>query len=243
MPDQIFANPRLVEIYDIFDGTRRDLDHYYALAKELDAQSILDIGCGTGCFACGAAERGFEIIGVDPAKASLDFARQKPWAEKVRWIHGTASDVEVQGLDLALMTGNVAQVFITDPEWEETIRAIHRCLKPNGYFIFEVRAPKKEAWKEWHRQSTLSQKDIPEIGKVEAWCDLVDVSGELVKFRWNYSFESDGALIQSDSTLRFRSKDAIQKSLIQAGYDVVDIRDAPDRPGKEFVFLCKKREA
>ncbi|NOX32087.1 MAG: SAM-dependent methyltransferase, partial [Actinobacteria bacterium] len=28
MPDEIFANPRLAEIYDIFDSDRSDLDLY-----------------------------------------------------------------------------------------------------------------------------------------------------------------------------------------------------------------------
>lgn len=51
MADQIFENIRLVSIYDEFDGSRIDLDHYVSIIKEFSAKSVLDIGCGTGCLA------------------------------------------------------------------------------------------------------------------------------------------------------------------------------------------------
>ncbi len=74
MTDQIFENPRLVAIYDAFDGQRRDLDHYVSLAKELGAKSVLDVGCGTGCFAHRLAEEGFKVVAVDPENFRIDVA-------------------------------------------------------------------------------------------------------------------------------------------------------------------------
>ena len=44
--------PRLVRVYDTIEGDRRDLEVYVAVAAELGARSVLDIGCGTGTFAC-----------------------------------------------------------------------------------------------------------------------------------------------------------------------------------------------
>jgi hypothetical protein len=70
--------------------------------------------------------------------------------------------------------------------------------------------------------------------------DNPDISGDLISFRWTYKFEGDGETLFSDSTLKFRSKDEIMSSLESAGFSIVDIRDAPDRPKKEFVFICKK---
>ena len=45
----------------------------------------------------------------------------------------------------------------------------------------------------------------------------------------------------SESTLRFRSRHDVQRSLDEAGYDLIDVRDAPDRPGKEMVFIARRR--
>jgi len=93
VPDAIFADPRLARIYDALDADRSDLDAYVALVDELSAQSVLDVGCGTGTFACLLAPRGKDVIGVDPAAASLDVARRKPGADGVRWIEGSASSL------------------------------------------------------------------------------------------------------------------------------------------------------
>ena len=51
-------------------------------------------------------------------------------------------------------------------------------------------------------------------------------------------FESDGAVLTADSTLRFRGRQEVTNSLAAAGFTVAEIRDAPDRPGLEFVFIA-----
>jgi 2-polyprenyl-3-methyl-5-hydroxy-6-metoxy-1,4-benzoquinol methylase len=76
--DAIFTEPRLAEIYDPLDPDRSDLDAYAAMAAEWGAQSVLDVGCGTGTLACLLARRGVQVTGIDPAAASLAVARRKP---------------------------------------------------------------------------------------------------------------------------------------------------------------------
>jgi ubiquinone/menaquinone biosynthesis C-methylase UbiE len=238
MADLIFEDPRLVSIYDAFDGQRKDLEHYVSLIKELDAQSILDIGCGTGCLANLLVDHGLKVIAVDPAGASLDFARSKPNAKHVEWILGDATVLPPLKVDLVVMTGNVAQVFVTNQSWIESLTSIRKTLHPNGYLVFEVRDPSKKAWLEWTRDKTYKRVDVPDVGMVEVWCEVTSVSQQIVQFRWTYVFESDGMTISSDSTLRFRESDEIQLSLEGCGFKVREIRDAPDRPGKEFVFIA-----
>ena len=80
MADAIFEEPRLAEIYDELDPDRSDLDAYAAMAGEFGAESVLDVGCGTGTLACLLAGRGLEVIAVDPAAACLEVARRKPGA-------------------------------------------------------------------------------------------------------------------------------------------------------------------
>lgn len=118
MVDAIFAERRLAEIYDVLDDDRSDLDAYVALVGELGASTVVDIGCGTGTFACLLASRGMRVTGVDPAVASLDVARRKPGADQVRWILGDATALPPLAVDVVTMTGNVAQVFLTDEDWD-----------------------------------------------------------------------------------------------------------------------------
>lgn len=138
-PDAIFAVPRLAEIYDLLEGERDDLGPYLAMAAEFGARRVLDVGCGTGTFACLLAERGLDVTGVDPAAASLD---------------------------------------------------------------------------------------------------LTEVSGEYVSYRRTYVFAAAGATLTSDSTRRMRTRAELEDSLQAAGYTLAEVRDAPDRPGREWVFLA-----
>lgn len=45
-------------------------------------------------------------------------------------------------------------------------------------------------------------------------------------------------MLTSDSTLCFREPDELEASLVIAGFRALDVRDAPDRPGRELVFIA-----
>jgi SAM-dependent methyltransferase len=239
MVGAIDAERRLAELYDPLDPDRSDLDVYASVAEEFGARGVLDIGCGTGTFACLLARRGLSVTGVDPSEASLEIARTKPGAERVRWVHGYATDLPSLQVDLVTMTGNVAQVFLTDAEWAVTLRATYTALRPGGRLIFETRDPAAKAWLEWNRERTYQRTVIPGVGAVQAWEDLLDVSGDLVSFRSTNVFESDGVVLTVDSTLRFRRRDEVAASLAATGYVVDEVRQAPDRPGRELVFVAR----
>ena len=242
MPDPIFADPRLARIYDSMDSDRSDLDAYAAIVDELSARSVLDVGCGTGTFACLLAGRAIDVVAVDPADASLAVARAKPHADRVRWIHADAASLPPLQVDLVTMTGNVAQVFVTDEDWAAALDSVHSALRPGGRLVFETRDPAREAWREWNRAQTYERTDIPGVGSVRSWSDLLEVARDRVTFRGTYVFESDGAVVTSDSTLRFRSRHEVEDSLYAAGFVVDDVRVAPDRPGREFVVLASRTD-
>jgi SAM-dependent methyltransferase len=210
------------------------------MVAEFDARSVLDVGCGTGTFACLLADRGIETVGVDPAAASIEVARAKPGAHRVRWLHGDATSLPELQVDLATMTGNTAQVFVSDDEWSATSHGIHSALRPSGHLVFEVRDPARRVWLRWNRETTHVTLDVPDVGRVESWIDVTDVDGDLMTYRRTYVFAADGSTLTSDSTRRFRSRAEIDGSLRSAGYTVLDVRDAPDRPGREWVFVAQK---
>ena len=240
MADALFEEPRLARVYDPLDPDRDDLLVYAAIAAEFGARSVLDIGCGTGTFACLLAGRGLDVTGVDPAGASLDVARAKPGAERVRWLRCDAAGLPPLRVDLATMTGNVAQVFVTDAEWDSALRGARAALRPGGHLVFETRDPAAQAWRQWNRGGSLSRAVVPGVGAVESWSEVTGIRGDLVSFRSIFTFEADSAALTSESTLRFRGRDEVADSLMAAGFVVDDLRDAPDRPGRELVFVARR---
>ncbi|GAA4011787.1 class I SAM-dependent methyltransferase [Allokutzneria multivorans] len=239
MPDAIFAHTRLAPIYDAFDGSREDLTSYIGIADELGAQRVLDIGCGTGCFALLLAGTGRTVMGVEPAAASLEVAWAKDPEGRVRWVHGDATALPPFTADLATMTANVADVFLTDEAWTATLRGVHSALRPGGYLVYESRRPERRAWEDWAADTAPTVLDVPGFGPVEQRREVTDVSLPLVSFRYTYRF-ADGEVVASDSTLRFRTREEQEATLTALGYRVRDVRDAPDRPGREFVFMASR---
>lgn len=242
MPDAIFDVARLADIYDALDDDRSDLEAYVAIVDELGAQTVLDIGCGTGTFACRLAERGTAVTGLDPASASLNVARRKPNADAVRWLEGEASSLPVLAVDVATMTGNVAQVFLTDGDWMSVLTAARRAIRPGGFLVFEVRDPARRAWEGWTPAASLREVDVAGVGPIRTWTDVTELAPPLVSFRHTFEFANDQTVLTSESTVRFRERFEIGHSLDQAGFVVRDVRDAPDRPGLEFVFIAERGE-
>jgi len=240
VPDAIFAHPRFVPIYDAFDGDRVDLTAYVDIADELGADRVLDVGCGTGCLAILLADSGREVVGVDPAEASLEIAKSKDRTARTTWVHGDATTVPPLGVDLAVMTGNVAQVLLTDDDWARALQGIHAALRPGGYVVFETRRPEHRAWEDWAADAAQVTLDIPGTGSVERRLEVTDVNLPFVSFRYTYRFLTDGTVVTSDSTLRFRGRAEVEASLTALGYQIRDVREAPDRPGREFVFIAER---
>jgi SAM-dependent methyltransferase len=236
--DDLFEHPRLAAIYDALESDRRDLDVYAAIADELGARRVLDVGCGTGTFSLLLSNRGLEVTGVDPAEGSLNVARAKPRSERVNWLHGDATALPPMQVDLATMTGNVAQAIVDPTAWDGTLRGVYDALRPGGHLVFETRDPAYRAWLEWNRSASHQVTEIQGVGAVESWGEVIDVSGSLVTFRGTYVFASDGQVLTSDSTLRFRERDEVEAALVAHGYTVKEIRGAPDRPGRELVFFA-----
>jgi SAM-dependent methyltransferase len=229
-----FDDPRIAAVYDIFDADRSDLDVYAAMVMEFGATSVLDLGCGTGTLAIMLAARGLDVIGVDPAGAMLDVARAKPAADRVRWIHGTAASLpELLRVDLVTMTGNAAQAVVDDDAWHGMLSGVHDALGPGGRFVFETRKPSARAWEAWNRQ----QSHIAVDG-MESWGELTKVEWPTVTFDSTTVFR-DGTRVVATSTLRFREQAEVEVDLLAAGFAVEDLRDAPDRPGRELVFVAR----
>jgi SAM-dependent methyltransferase len=239
VPDPIYAHERLAAVYDAFDGPRDDLAAYLAIADEVEADVVVDVGCGTGSLAVLLTQSGRRVIGVDPAAAVLAVARGKALAGQVTWIHGVAADLPDLDADLAVMTGNAAQAVLTDADWTETLVAIRRSLRPGGVLAFETRRPEARDWESWASPSDRVSLDVPGFGVVERRFALTDVAWPYVSFRHDYRF-ADGVRLTSDSTIRFRTQVEVTTDLVAAGLRVREVRDAPDRPGLELVFLADR---
>jgi SAM-dependent methyltransferase len=216
-------DPRAVATYDIECAGRWDHDFYLALADELGAATIVDLGCGTGVFCVDLVARGREAIGVDPAAAMLDVARARPGGDRVRWVHGTAADAPTGVADLVVMMGHVAQYFLSDEAWGEALRQCRRILHDGGRLTFETRNPDRDWPRRWTRERTTATLPHPDGGEFTSWGEIVDVVGAPTSFtetHVGHTVLPDGTTLTHAETLRFRSREEIVSSLADTGFAV-----------------------
>ncbi len=252
-----FTDPRLAALYDYWSDSRDDVEFYLALAEELAPASILDVGCGTGVITCELAERGYRMIGLDPAGPMLEIARSRRGAEAVRWIEGDArrlaalEGLEGMPVDLAIMTAHVPQVIHDQDAWRLTLHETHRAVRPGGYLAFESRNPGARGWEEWTPERSRRRVQGTPFGAVEIWCDLTDVEGVdaveggVVRYDIHYVLLERDDEVVSHNALRFRSMAAYEQGLRDAGFEVERVygdwdRSALTSTSPELIIIARR---
>ncbi|TSA87415.1 class I SAM-dependent methyltransferase [Deinococcus detaillensis] len=220
--DLHYLDPRLVALYDTDNPHGADTDFYLRLASKIGAQRIIDLGCGTGLLTRQLAVSDWWVVGVDPAPAMLAFARQQPQAERVEWREGDSRVLGTPQADLALMTGNVAQVFLEDDDWAAALSDLHVALAVGGVLAFESRNPERREWETWHRDATFERLNTPD-GPLETWLDVTHASQGRVSMLGHNVFTETGEDLVVGSELRFRSHEELITSLTDVGFGIEHI--------------------
>ena len=88
--DRLFLEPRLCELYDLYHPWERRAELSFYLPLLMSAETVLDVGCGTGELLRLARQAGHSgrLSGVDPANAMLQQARKRP---DIEWVLGAAA--------------------------------------------------------------------------------------------------------------------------------------------------------
>lgn len=183
------------------------------------ADSVLDIGCGTGSMLRCARESGHtgRLTGIDPDRAALDRARRRA---DVEWVEGTAADIGWQGeFELATMVSHAFQCLLTDDQLRASLRAIHTALRDGGRFAFETRHPQARAWEQWNPSNASDVTDA--AGRaLRVWHEVESVVGGVVTMT-ETTADPDGTVLRVDRAgLRFLDAATLDTFLAEAGFTI-----------------------
>jgi SAM-dependent methyltransferase len=221
MIDDPYRDADLVELYDLDNPGGEDHTYYRALADEIDARLIIDLGCGTGLLTRSLARPGRIVIGIDPSRTMLDYAVRQPGSESVTWIHGDASAaLPTAAADLAICTGN-AIMHVSPQELPSTLAFLAKALRSGGTLSFESRNPAHRAWERWTPDATYGERVTP-AGYLREWLDVTDVREGRVVFD-AHNVLPDGEDRVYTSVLFFREAEEFQRELNQAGFADVTV--------------------
>lgn len=208
--------------YDQLNAGDHDYRFYAALAQEVHAHHVLDLGCGTGTLARLLASSGHAVVAIDPDPDMLRVARTKPGAEKVDWRLGYSDSADTACADLAVMSGHVAQIFVEKESSNMVLNHLHRALRTGGTLAFETRNPRTRGWERWTREATQRTVNTDE-GAVEFWHETVNVALPLVTYDTSTRNLTTGNETCDRDVLAFRDHDGVSGSLLRAGYEATSL--------------------
>ena len=140
--------------------------------------SIIDIGAGTGRASIPFAERGFDVIAVEPALGMVDALRAKAGDTPMRVIAGEGAMLPLSagGADVVI----IARLLYLTPDWRGILREAHRVLAPGGRLLHEWANGQPD--EEWVRIREKARMLFEEAGVESPFHPGVRSEGEVDEF-------------------------------------------------------------
>lgn len=208
------------EFYNVLNPWMNCDDFYLDLV--MSAESVLDVGCGTGTLLHRARLAGHtgRLCGLDPDPAMLNQARTR---SDIEWILGYLSSVDwKQDFDLVVMTGHAFQVFIEDDELRSSLAAIRSALTDDGRFAFETRNPLVRTWESWNPDNPFEFLDSTGATVRVEYKVETPIEGDVVHVTETFSSADWDGPPGSRGSLRFLDVDSLSGFLSGAGLVVAE---------------------
>ena len=110
------------------------------LFPPLKGKSVLDLGCGYGWHCKFAEEQGAaRVLGIDLSERMLGEARKRNAGARIEYRLCGIEDYEYPENEWDCVVSNLALHYIED--LDGVYRNVHRTLKPDGVFLFNIEHP------------------------------------------------------------------------------------------------------
>ncbi len=195
------------------------------------AQSILDLGCGTGSHAFFLAKEGYQVHGIDISREMLHQATDRcsnlppDVLAQLSFSHGDIRQVRLnQTFDVVLSLFHVISYQSTNEDLLAAFQTVKQHLKPGGIFIFDV----------WYGPAVLSDRPTIRVKRLEDDEICVTRIAEPVMYpndNWvdvNYQIfiydKSSGSVeeVQESHRMRYLFQPEVNFILAQAGLTLID---------------------
>ena len=244
--NNLYTNhPGIYEMmYQTFINYDEECSYYSEKLKKYKAQSILELGCGTGSLAGRLIKKGFNYTGLDINKGMLDLAKNKnPGAE---FLEADMRHFQLQEKKQAcLIAGRTISYLMTNQDALDSFNTIHKTLHTGGIVCFD---------------SIDALQFIPSIKNGKRIIHKAEFGGRKFQresywtiqdntcrtFNWDSDyFEEDekgrlNKIAEDNSTLRCFTKDDLSLLLELCNFRVAEIEDRPSYAFDTFVMIAQK---
>lgn len=239
------THPDIYEMmYQTFINYDEEYAYYSGKLKKYNAESLIELGCGTGSLASHFIKNGFDYTGLDLNKAMLDIARKKNSGVDI--IEADMRKFELpEKKHACIIAGRSISYLMTNKDVLDSFNAINKNLKNDGIVCFDnIDATKfipfiKNGKKIIHKAEFEGRKFLRE----SYWSVNSDPT-------WAFNWESvyfeetqKGKLkkiAEDNSTVRCFTKDDLCLFLELCNFRVKEIEERPSYAFDTFVIVAQK---
>lgn len=126
------------------NGTRQYfiMPYMLRLMGDVSGKRILDLGCGEGGYSRELTLRGAEVVAIDCAEFSIEYAKKRSLEEGLDIQHYVRNSSDLYGIEDCRFDIVLCSMMLMDCEdLDGTINEISRVLRPNGKLYVSVLHP------------------------------------------------------------------------------------------------------
>lgn len=196
---------------------------------------IVDLGCGPGLYCSRFSEYGLKVTGIDYSKRSIEYAKKKALESNlpIEYIYENYMNIDYTNeYDLAVMIYCDFGCF-SSIDSRRILNKIHKALKPNGYFIFDVWTPfNLEVNSEYKRWSVRNEGGFWSSSPYIELENKTYYSDEDVSLKQHVIILEDGTSNIYNLWERRYTIESMKALLNECGFEVEGIYN--DLTGKEY---------
>ena len=209
-----------------------DLTMKLVLELSEPAESILDIGAGTGRMSLPLIESNFYVSSLDPSAGMLSqLATKLPNHPNLELIHCPIANLEMhESYNGALCIFTVSSYWLDESTLADSLRSIYNALLPNGWLIID-RTLKRSF------SNTIFQNE-----RIQRQAMIEDLGGDIFRFTEQSTISSPNDIKQiNDSFLiRYWEEDLFMDHVVATGFNLEqDLSQAFASSGANFYLLRK----
>ena len=237
----------MARVYDLLMD-EAPYDHWVDFTKKMvrkfkpDAQTMLDVGCGTGEITHRLHREGFQMTGVDLSADMLTVAQQKDPRSNIEWLQQDMTTLEgMNGYDCVISYCDVFNYLTEDLQVQSAFDHIYNSLDAGGLFLFDVHSID-------HIQEDLSGATFAEVRDDVSYiwfCDPGEQSNSVVHdLTFFVQNGKDYQRFDEVHEQRGYERKVLEDWLNQTGFELLglysDFNEEPSADGERWLFICRK---
>ncbi len=222
-------------------------DYLYGLFKSFGAVPtlMLDLACGTGNFSLLFAEKGIDVVGVDPSEDMLSVAREKAAKQKenILFLCQAGEELDLYGtVDGAVCCLDSINHITDVDKLKRLFSRVSLFLEKDKLFIFDVNT----VYKHEHilADNTFVREDD---GLFFVWQNSFDKSSNSTEIYLDFFIEQDGVYVREseDFCERAYSDAELKCMLAEAGLKVEAVygdmtTSPPNEDSERNIYVVRK---